>query len=307
MMKLVSPLNEINYGNYDEGLDWNIQNFQARMNGKNGKAKKAPYHTCLRLNIFAPKLQAEIELLHHNESFRILLLGYDVKHDLYLEKSWMLAAKQFIWEGTPEKYQIQGRALGLDLSIQCDGSGALHFHFNYFDHYHLHFISHLHRTDHKPLRSVNPYDFDTWSFSEKHAMLDCSSIKIVLDGNDCTRHPGFATGFNLGYEWLGGYFPHTTKELRCQFWQNSGSSAPTQGPVPEQPHPAEKELPRPEEKNKLSEMAGTLLIMGHDSCSSESAIWLGQKIRYRLPRIVPTFGRSDPSQTASGKNLQLLP
>ena len=347
-MKLISPLNEINYGSYDEGLDWNIQNYQDSMNLSSRKFY-ALFCSCLRINIFTPKLQAEIELLKSSETLRILLIGYDLKHDVYLEKSWTLTRKQFTWEGSPEKYEIQGRSLGLELHIQCDGPGALHVHFSYFTHYYIHFISHIHRADRKPLRNVNPFDFDNWSFNEKHAMLDCSSIELILDGNHYSQQPGSADKFNISYEWLGGHFPAITKELRCQFWQYAITQQKFEAPthihtsalvtdlaaeiLTEEEEYEELDsfnlqeqgqeqtvLPQPNAQTieglKTQEMAGALLMMGHDSCSSESAVWVEQKIRYRLPRIIPTFGRSEQMKQSKqmlkqsklqNKNSDLLP
>ncbi|WGK69928.1 hypothetical protein P0082_03455 [Candidatus Haliotispira prima] len=345
-MKLVSSINEINYGSYDEGLDWNIQNYRVYSNGKNLTGKKAQLrlNSCLRFNIFTENLQAELEFLRSSEALRIMLVSYDTEHDSYLEKTWLLNVKHFSWEGSPEKYEIRGKGLGLDFAVSCDGLGALLVHFSHFDQYHIHFISHIHRADRKPLRNVNPFDFDTWSFSEKHAMLDCGSISLVLEGNNYTTsarpEPGAAPNFNLSYEWYGGYFPPSTRELRCQFWQqgtaDQGAFAEearglemrgletqgletrgleTRGRAASNPSAliSDEELEvsslreqmapqyRP---GRLPELAGSLLLMGHDSCSSESAIWVEQKVRYRLPRIVPSFGRSEP---AISKNGRLLP
>ncbi len=344
-MKLISPLNEINYGSYDEGLDWNIQNYQDSINLSSRKFY-ALLRSCLRINIFTPKLQAEIELLKSNETLRILLIGYDLKYDVYLEKSWTLARKQFVWEGSPEKYEIQGRSLGLELHIQCDGPGFLYFHFSYFDHYYIHFVSHIHRTERKPLRNVNPFDFDNWSFNEKHAMLNCSSIELILDGNHYSQQPDLAANFNMSYEWIGGHFPAITKELRCQFWQHAVDEQKFETPVPSKTSAFATDLVNEisieeyevgEESNffdlqqqivlqkfnsqtvgelKTQRMAGALLMMGHDSCSSESAIWVEQKIRYRLPRIIPTFSRSEQIKSSKqrikqsrllDKNSNLLP
>ena len=319
-MKLVSSLNEINYGSYDEGLDWNIQNYRIYSNGKSitGKKFQALLNHSLRVNIFAPKLQAELEFLKSKDILRILLIGYDIERDTYLEKSWVLSAKHFSWEGSPEKYLLQGEGLGLDLLVECESSGALHLHFSYFDHYHIHFVSHIHRADRKPLRNVNPFNLNSWSFSEKHAMLACNSMELTLDGNSYSQHPSFSSGFNLSYEWFGGYLPSVTKELRCQFWQPLNSE--THKPETEEEsldamistltsnNQLSNEQPRWDNWRQATmqlpntagtwkpELAGSLLMMGHDSCSSESAIWVESKLRYRLPRIVPNFGRSEQLQ-----------
>ncbi len=338
-MKLFSANNEVNYGSYDEGLDWNIQNCRIYHNGKSlsGRKALALFSTSLRLNIFASTLQAEFEFLKNDSTLRIMLIGYDLLHDLYIEKTWALTNKQFSWEGSPEKYQIQGKSLGLNFDVHCDSSGALHVHFKHFDHYQLHFISHIHRSLRKPLRNVNPFDFDTWSFSEKHAMLECHNMQLVVDGNTyispmqiqqlsgaAGRHPTTKVrqrgkgsdgqeqvqgeDWNLSYEWSGGYLPPQTKELRCQFWQQ-GRLLPGAEGANQVPRATIPKLKQPLQADSgLPELAGSLLMMGHDSCSSESAIWLDQKVRYRLPRIILCFARSEQEPSArGGRNSSLLP
>ena len=327
-MNIISPLNEINYGYYDEAVDWNIQDYQIRRKGRVLSAKKVRQllGSCLRLNIFSSRIQAEIEFLKLSNALRILLVAYGVQRDIYLEKTWILPHKRFVWEGSPQDYQLIGKGLGLDFDIKCDGSGSLHLHFSYFDHYQIHFVSHIHRADRESLCNINPFDINTWCFSEKHAMLECKSLDLRLDGHDYNSGPlqAFAatgTNFNIAYECLEGYFPAMTRELRCQFWQCSSFAMGQSdgGPVADSPARIEEtgdiDLISGEERqhlggeeqetterlcSRLSGLAGSLLMIGHDICSSESAIWTDRGIRYSLPRIVPSFGRSEQSAAKYG-------
>ena len=282
-MQLVSAMNQINYGSYPCGIDWNIDSYELFHRGKilRGEKALALLGFCVRINIFTGELHTELEFLKNDQTLRIVLSAYDRIRDLYIQKTWILRQKQFVWEGGPQAFQISGKPVkfrekfhfGLNFDIRCESTGSLHIHFCYFDQYQIHCIA----ARNTSIRSVNPFDLDTWCCTEKHAMLKCDSIQLIIDGNDYSlkNETGDAAGFALGYDWSGGYFPPQTQTLCAYFWQ-----MPPRRPI----------------------VGGALLLMGHDSCSSESAIWTEQDM-YSLPRLVPGFARSEQTPPNVRKNL----
>ena len=285
-MQLVSATNQINYGSYSEGIDWNIQNYELLWGGKvfRGKKALALFSFCVRIHIFTKEFHTELEFLKNDQTLRVRLSGYDRIHDLYIQKIWILGRKQFLWKGDPQTYQILARNLfsgnkqnfGLNFDIRCEN--ALHIHFSYFDQYQIHCIAQCS----KSIRSVNPFNLRNWCYTDKHATLECESIQLIVDGNDYSNKSGDALDFQLGYDWSGGYFPPQTETLCGYFWQS---------------------LP-----NRLG---ATLLLIGHDNCSGESAVWTEREI-FRLPRLVPRFTHSenlpaDPPKNANAQKNLLLP
>lgn len=260
-MRVVSPVNQINYGPYDESLDWNLQNYQALRNGKvlAHKQSAEAFTRLCRIHLFHAELLAELEILAHQGNLRIVFTGYDQKREAFLHKSWTLSKRQFLWEGTPETYCIKAKNLGLYLSVDCSPCGTLSYSFRYFDYYSIRFRSQLQREELKPLRNINPFDLESWAFNEKHGLLQPELEELCLDGQN---YPLADEIYNLSYEWMGGYLPKENSQLRCLFWQD-----------------------RPD----VPQLGASLLALGHDSCSSESAIWIKQRVRYRLPRVVPSF------------------
>lgn len=261
-MHIISGINQVNYGSYREKPYWNLEDYRVLRNGKplSLKQTERAFTRCLRLNWISRDLIVEFEFLLTKSSGRFLISVYDRAREISYEKSGLLPRTGVCWNGFSEQFQLSAKSFGADLLLECGPGRLLRCKFQYLNLYRISFQSSLAPSEITPLRSLNPFNLESWSFTEKQALLPLSEPEFFFDG---TVYDLRAEETCLHYSWTGGYFPPQTQELYCQFQQSGGS---------------------------LESIAGSLLVMGQDTCSSESAVWVGPKKCFRLPRVVPAFG-----------------
>jgi hypothetical protein len=270
MQKIIGKDNRVNYGCFDEPLDFNYGDFKlySFFNKEiTGLKKKFSLHTFNYLGIIADDflvgiaavnlgyIQNVFAYIYHYRNGKIFEydtkslgsgpLKFPVNPDEHVIRFEKRGASLFIAKSHDEKILSVDAGFGGRLSVR----GTFPYSFK----------------NNQPLRVLNPSDPTHWTFTEKCAPIMPKSLIIELDNAPL---PFDLSRTTLLYDWSGGYMRRETN------WYWAAFAGITKG-------------------KKKMKIGLNLAALVNESFYSENAFWVDGK-RTRIPRCIYDFNPADP-------------
>jgi hypothetical protein len=272
MYRLIGEKNRVNYGCIDEPIDFNYRDF--RLNGFfdkeiRGLRKRFALHAFNYLGIITDDFLVGMAAVNLGYMQIVFAYLYHYKNGKLFEFNRMFPGNRSVdFPVNPDEYIINFSKRGSKLRITKSHAHKL-----------LSIDADLGRrfsvtgtfpygiASHTPLRVLNPTDPTRWTFTEKCAPIQPTTLSIRLDGAPLSLDLSRAA---LIYDWSGGYM------RRDSNWYWAACAGVTKGRKPRR-------------------IGINLAALTNESYHSENAFWTDGK-RTRISRSIFDFDPTDPLQ-----------
>lgn len=267
MRKIVGEGNRVNYGVFDEEVEWNAADFELRDffdRPVAGLRRRMAYHKFNFMGLNCGGLAVGFALVD-------LGFAYDVFAYAYRRGGGLLFsfdAKLPLWDrrvafpDDPDRHLIRAEGKGFSLMIRKE-AGRLDVDAAFGRRLELSASFPYSLAGNAPLRVLNPSVPTRWTFTEKCSPLVPDRFSLRLDGKAEDAAPGTVAAV---YDWTGGFLRRETN----WYWASAAGFLPDGTPV-----------------------GLNLAALVNESFYPEDAFWIGGK-RTRVSRAIFDFDPDSP-------------
>ncbi|MBI5845927.1 MAG: DUF2804 domain-containing protein [Deltaproteobacteria bacterium] len=273
MKSIIGPDNRVNYGVFDEPVNFNSEDFRLwNFFGKEigGFRKRWAFHAFNYLGIsFGDYFVgfAAVRLGYLNTVFAYvyqfgkgLVAQYDAKNpgNMFLDLP-----------ANPDEYAIKFKKGGSFLNLsKSHANKTLSAEANFSGKLAVSLSARYGLDVQTPLRVLNPSEPFRFTFTEKAAPILCDAISVKLNGKELVEDPSQVT---ILYDWSGGYLRRETNWYWAAF---SGFGK----------NPSGAEIP----------VGANFAALTNEAFFSENAFWAGVGKRSRVSRVIFEFSAQEP-------------
>ncbi|ACL06308.1 conserved hypothetical protein [Desulfatibacillum aliphaticivorans] len=268
MKRIIGPNNKVNYGVYDELVDFNYKDFRL-MNffGKEikGIRKYLALHMFNYIGINAGDYFVGLAAVRLGYMHLVFAYVYDYNQGMLFEMDKKGPGKgKLIFPVNPDEYSINySTAKDRLIFVKSHSRNTLALQACLDGRLEISLTAPYGLEQYQPLRVLNPSDPYRWTFTEKCSPIVPDTLEISLDGNKLD--PGPAP--TLLYDWSGGYLRRETN------WYWAAFSSPLPG--------EDEEI-----------VGANFAALTNESFFSENAFWVGKE-RTRVARCIYDFNQTD--------------
>ena len=269
MQKIIGEGNKVNYGVFDEKIDFNYRDYRLwNFFGKEikGLRKKIAMHAFNYVGINAGEVFVGLACVRLGYGHMVFAYVYDYDKGMVFDYNKLGPGRGGLdFPGNPDEYVIKyekGKNLALirkshdkqNLYVEADLGGRLEIKIS----------APYGLEDYSPLRVLNPSEPYRWTFTEKCSPIKPEAIRIILDGKDLEIDPENAA---ILYDWSGGYLRRETN----WYWAAFASPLP---------------------QDESIQIGANFAALTNEAFFSENAFWIGKE-RTRISRCIFDFDMSD--------------